>query len=97
MFVRGLHWSKCLTYVSKQDLKGKPFKTEPNYMFGFNQNQIWCLVGVQMSRAARELLEIGSRKSSKRAEPYRARAELEPKTKPVCLSSPSSSLACEAR
>ncbi|KAJ0613724.1 hypothetical protein HanRHA438_Chr02g0050011 [Helianthus annuus] len=30
--------------------------------------------GVQTSRAARELLEIGSRKSSKRAEPYRARA-----------------------
>ncbi|MFS7907456.1 hypothetical protein Hanom_Chr01g00071541 [Helianthus anomalus] len=32
-----------------------------------------CRLGVQTSRAARELLEIGSRKSSKRAEPYRAR------------------------
>ncbi|KAJ0803151.1 putative anthocyanidin 3-O-glucosyltransferase [Helianthus annuus] len=38
-------------------------------------------LGVQTSRAARELLEIGSRKSSKRVEPYRARAELEPKNK----------------
>ncbi|KAJ0909469.1 hypothetical protein HanRHA438_Chr07g0321971 [Helianthus annuus] len=35
-------------------------------------------LGVQ---TARELLEIGSRKSSKRAEPYRARAKLEPQSK----------------
>ncbi|KAJ0885740.1 hypothetical protein HanPSC8_Chr10g0448501 [Helianthus annuus] len=52
---------------------------------------------MQTNQATRELLEIGSRKSSIRTEPYRARAKLEPKIKLVYLLSPSLSLACEAR